>query len=166
MNDLVNYIQLVLWTVSGIRWFRKQKVVSSIPVRDWMLTVLICLGVGMSGVSLYLNYLNSERTQWPADFTKLERVRFQSFENEEVVLDGKDIENCKFKNVTFVFKGKKPYMLGNNEMNSGGGAIRIRVSGSQIFGAGLVYGLLEAACTTQDTKFSCPHVELEPTRQP
>jgi hypothetical protein len=122
--------------------------------------VLIGLGLVASGLSFYLNM---HKPIWPTDFRNLslERIRFQTFENEEVVLDGKEIENCRFRNVTFVFHGTKPFILSHNDVDAGGGNLKVKIStGPQYTGALLLYGLYHDACLNKNNGRDCPHLEL------
>jgi hypothetical protein len=44
---------------------------------------------------------------------KQDPINDKQFFNEEVILDGKHFDRCRFENITFVLKGIKPYSLTN-----------------------------------------------------
>ena len=46
----------------------------------------------------------------------LELERNKPFVNQEVELDGKRFENCTFQNVTLIYRGLKPFELGNSRI--------------------------------------------------
>src|SRR5205814_1611969 len=43
-------------------------------------------------------------------------IQDRDFENEKIELDGKNFQSCRFRNVTFVFRGKHPFSLSNNAL--------------------------------------------------
>jgi hypothetical protein len=138
----------------------------SLPSRGmskWKYRLLLgvsCLALIFSVVGIFVHELTPHKlADWRVNLKNLESVRFKSFENEEIVLDGKQIEDCKFKNVTFIFKGEKPFMFGHNVVDGGGGPIRIKVaSGPQFASAALVAGMLDDAC--KEPGMFCPNMKL------
>jgi hypothetical protein len=141
----------------------------SLPSRGmskWKYRLLLgisCLALMFSIVGIIMHELTPHRftgSDWEVNLKNLEPVRFKSFENEAIVLDGKQIEDCKFTNVTFIFKGEKPFMFGHNDVNAGGGPLRIRVgNGPQFTSAALLDGLMHDAC--KGPGMVCPKMELD-----
>ena len=91
---------------------------------------------------------------WDEEYNHLELVRLQTFSNQEVELDGKQFNSCHFINVTFVYRGLKPFVFDHNDINAGGYQVRINiVKGPQSSGAELIYGFLHTLCqNTQEMK--------------
>lgn len=66
-------------------------------------------------------------------------VSRQTFQNQEVQLDGVKYAGCTFKNVTFVYNATRPYELINNQFI---GVNRLTTNSKQVSATvGLIYGL-------------------------
>jgi hypothetical protein len=50
---------------------------------------------------------------------KLEQVFNRSYQNEIIHLDGKELINCTFDNVTFLYQGSSPFLLAEPHFPSG-----------------------------------------------
>jgi hypothetical protein len=80
--------------------------------------ILAMLGLTLlTGAAVLFNYYHNSVTSsenWEKERKSLEEMRFKSYSNGEVELDGKRFENCTFSNVTFVYRGKLPFVMGNS----------------------------------------------------
>ena len=114
-------------------------------------------------VAIGYDYYDRHNPAWDAAGTyisNLEVVRFKSFTNETVELDGKHFEHCKFSGVTFVYRGKEPFLLEDNEIEANGKQIELKVSqGPQFAGAVLMQGLINVAC--RGRSMSCDFVRID-----
>jgi hypothetical protein len=92
------------------------------PMLSW--PVLLVLAVwGLATIYLYFNPVRGEKDlavmyeHW--DKMSLQLVSNQSFRNEIIPLDGYHYDHCKFSNVTFFYRGEKPFKFTNNELFGG-----------------------------------------------
>jgi hypothetical protein len=109
--------------------------------------------IGVMFVIMFLNwipyYLNSMPTsgQWEKYKGSLELIRNKTFTNQELELDGKDIENCTLINTTLIYRGKRPFILMNDIMNLSHHPVEVKiVDGPAMTGAAMVGGLITELC--------------------
>jgi hypothetical protein len=92
--------------------------------------------------------------KWTEYMGHLQRVRFQAFyPNQEVEIDGKDIEDSSFEDSILVYRGTRPYVLAHNSFR--GKSMTFRVSGGPAgSGAELINSSIAAYC--KDREMICP----------
>ncbi len=104
---------------------------------------------------------HSTRSMWYDPPNNLETIMLKNFVNEDIELDGKRFDECTFQNVTFVFRGIKPFVITHNHIDGGGHPIQIKIKkGPQFMGATLASATVRAACQSQ--QIPCPAWNLIP----
>lgn len=101
-------------------------------------------------IPYYLNSTSDKApttTQWEKYRGSLEVIRDKTFTNQELELDGKDIENCTLVSTTLVYRGKRPFVFAHNKLDLNLHPIEIKiVNGPAMTGATIIAGLLNELC--------------------
>jgi hypothetical protein len=116
IGTVVSWIQAVLWIIFLIafvgRLWRGEAQMPNFLKSNVTWGIAIALGMIISGASLYMNYTKEEPAPWKTDhLTPFTNVNFH---DELVEIDGKVFEDCTFTNVTFFYRGKKPFSCRHN----------------------------------------------------
>jgi len=82
------------------------------------------------GLTIY-NSIQTHPLNWPNPYNPKQIIN-QTFENQEVVLDGFSYIDCTFHNVTFVYNGTTPIQFNNNKVD---GIVRYRTDSQPVSGA-------------------------------
>jgi hypothetical protein len=118
ISTVASWIQIVIWSLAFVLWIGRllrgeatlhpwlKKAFSS----NGLIGTVVVLGLVMSGISLYVNHkpsslvlnISAYDPPYPAP---LRVVSGQTFEDQDIQLDGFIYENCTFKNVCFVYDG-------------------------------------------------------------
>jgi hypothetical protein len=98
--------------------------------------------------SLIVHLVSTNRptaNEWVKQVTMLENQPIhKDYENMTIELDGKRFENSRFSGVTFVYKGTKPFIFANNNLEQ---MIVLKiVEGPQSAGAEFLGGIIGAKC--------------------
>lgn len=134
--------------------------------RNWKLAVMLLLvaaSLGMSGYSLYLTVRGPQLspTAWTEQLNHLKLIEGKSFgPDDRLILDGKNIQLCKFFGSTLVYRGTAPFLFANNDYDANGGQVKVRVmEGPQGTGARLVWEMLLDTCREHET--SCDLAQFD-----
>ena len=122
IGSIAAWIQITLWIIALLLWlgriFRGET-----PMPSWMkkmfssnglIGTVVALGLIMSAISLYMVYSTNvipksftlNISAYDPPYTAPMRViSDQTFENQDVPLDGLIYENCTFSNVCFLYDG-------------------------------------------------------------
>jgi hypothetical protein len=123
---------------------------------------LLIVGVLSFAVGRYSANTTPTATEWQNLNKGLEVVQGQTFDNQEVELDGKAFENCSFNSVTFVFKGERPFILANSSIGGGGGPLKFKFTeGPQLTVARVLVGAMKDFC--KNNIINCPDKMLPVT---
>jgi len=168
IGAVVSWAQVVLWLAAIIIFIiqiaeGKKTIPTVIGSRNFLGTMIV-LGMITTGVSLYRNYQRETVptvAQWEKYIDDLRLVRGQTFANQEFELSGKNIVNCKFSNVTFVYDGKRPFIFDHNSVDLAGKQLVVRITdGPQAASAQLVVTLINAACSDQNYKLCLGRINI------
>lgn len=124
IGTVVSWIQLGMWLLATVlfigRLVRGEVKMSprlkNIASSNLLIGVVILLGIVGSGASLYVNYTRNHFVD-VSDIDPhkdLEFVERKTFINETIEVDGKYFQHCVFRNVHFVFHGRKTFGLEDN----------------------------------------------------
>jgi hypothetical protein len=88
---------------------------------QWAFVVLCAIGIVSFGLNIarQAGWLGATEFNYNAT-QKLEAVVSAAYDNQTVVLDGRDFENCTFDNVTFIYKGTAPFVMTDPHFVNGG----------------------------------------------
>ena len=86
--------------------------------------------------------------EWTKFQKTMEPITFKTFTNQEVEMDGKSFNNCHFRFVTFVMRGKAPTIMGNSEVLESKFKI---VKGPESDGATSILGILHDSCKGKES---------------
>lgn len=102
-------------------------------------------------------------TAWKKGFNHLELVQGKTFgPDDKVILDGKNINLCRFTGSTFMYDGTAPFLFSDNVIDGNGGPIKIKVlAGPSEGGAALVLGMLQSMCKDNERSCNLRFLQLE-----
>jgi len=129
-----SWIQAAIWVFAFVLWVGRisrgeakmhpwlKRLLSS----NGLIGTVVCLGLLMSAISLYMSYtvnavpksltlnISAYEPQYPAPMRVISN---QTFEDQEIQLDGFIYQGCTFTNVCFLYDGG-PYGLQNSTVKS------------------------------------------------
>ncbi len=89
----------------------------------------------------------------------LQLVRLKTFTNESVELDGKHFEHCHFVNVTFIYRGSKPFLMEDSATDFSD-RIELKIAaGPQYDAAILAQAMITGACRARN--LNCDYVRID-----
>ena len=135
---------------------------NSYVIRRWKLLAILgfaAISLIFSSIGWYDSLYKEPRqptdAEWFSYGQHLQQIRFKNYSNEEVVLDGMDIQNCTFVGVSFVYKGTKPFIFANNKIDAVHQPIPIKIAPGPAFaGSILTIGLLNEVCRSGEVNCS------------
>jgi hypothetical protein len=90
---------------------------------------------------------------WESETNHLESIVGSTFVNQEVEIDGKHFEDCKFSGVTLVFRGKHLFDISHCEIHA---PLRFKMANGPVFSAARVLWELSADICKQSDGKVCP----------
>jgi hypothetical protein len=122
IGSFVSWIQAALWVIAAALWIARV-VRGEAKMQPWLKKLLssnrligtvVLLGLIMSGISLYMSYavnafpksltLNTSAYE-PQYAAPMRVISNQTFEDQEIQLDGFIYQGCTFTNVCFIYDG-------------------------------------------------------------
>ena len=129
-------------------------------------TTVIALSLVLSIYGFYRSLQHPLTTsQWEAEYGHLETISNQDFRDEEIVLDGKQFQDCNFSGVTFVFKGQHLFLIAHNNIS---GPVHFRIAnGAPFTAARLVWETFAEVCQEPKGQWNCPvtAITVRPTEE-
>jgi hypothetical protein len=121
IGDITGWIQLGVWIMGGLVWFYRHRQqgqkqwIAWILKNDWVLFAIIALGLIISAIPVIDQISNwagldaatitaASRFVVGAD-TKLAVISNETFQDQDVPLDGYMYDHCTFINVCMVYRG-------------------------------------------------------------
>jgi hypothetical protein len=115
---------VTIWPYPQVKaWNKKQsrnQKIPRVPNSTKVIFGSLAASILLSCIAIYSAWTpNTEFPYNPDVNAKREIIKGKTFDNERVVIDGKDYQDCVFRNVTFKYNGTTPIGFDHNQVEFG-----------------------------------------------